>query len=375
MSTKRRRISLVAILALAALSSYSAALAWACTPQSHIDLGATSGHPGGKLTVTGRAFLSGPVQIYWSGDTGPVLATATGPSFTVTITIPRVTPGLYYPHGVARDPNSGTIAGDAGRGFEVVTISPPHHAATGHPLPFKHARGDRTTPAAPHQPATTPKQAPLPQPAAVQQSAVPAHSVATPSSAASATPAVSSHRASPAVHRSAAPRGMLTIHGVAPVLRSAQPWKASPASASARGSRGPNLRIAIGVGMLALGLVALFAGFAMAEMRRRRAMALSTHHWASLTPPRGPVRFQPGTAKPRDELAEVLQQGDHTLSLGDRELIASWPLCSSTMEWRSSMLSSATPTRHRSPTRAAVSHESPDPSADEQPGREFVEHG
>lgn len=36
----------------------------------------------------------------------------------------------------------------------------------------------------------------------------------------------------------------------------------------------------------------------------------------------GPMLFRPETAKPLNELAEVLLRGDHTLSRGERELIA-----------------------------------------------------
>jgi len=39
---------------------------------------------------------------------------------------------------------------------------------------------------------------------------------------------------------------------------------------------------------------------------------------------RGPMMFRPETAKPLNELAEVLLRGPHTLSLGERELIATY---------------------------------------------------
>jgi uncharacterized peroxidase-related enzyme len=38
----------------------------------------------------------------------------------------------------------------------------------------------------------------------------------------------------------------------------------------------------------------------------------------------GPMRFRPETAKPLNELAEVLLRGEHTLTRGERELIASY---------------------------------------------------
>jgi len=38
----------------------------------------------------------------------------------------------------------------------------------------------------------------------------------------------------------------------------------------------------------------------------------------------GPMAFRPETAKPLNELAEVLLQGPNTLSRGERELIAAY---------------------------------------------------
>jgi len=38
----------------------------------------------------------------------------------------------------------------------------------------------------------------------------------------------------------------------------------------------------------------------------------------------GPMAFRPETAKPLNELAEVLLQGPNTLARGDRELIAAY---------------------------------------------------
>ncbi len=39
---------------------------------------------------------------------------------------------------------------------------------------------------------------------------------------------------------------------------------------------------------------------------------------------RGPMRFRPETAKPLNELVDVLLRGPHTLSAGERELIATF---------------------------------------------------
>lgn len=47
--------------------------------------------------MDGSGFLAGePVNIYWNSVGGTKLATATGPSFSVAVKIPKVANGTYY---------------------------------------------------------------------------------------------------------------------------------------------------------------------------------------------------------------------------------------------------------------------------------------
>ncbi len=92
-----RRLVFGSIGVLAAVLA-SVSLAWACVPQGTLDLSPTSGTAGSTVTAKGSGFPAGDtVEVRWESRTGPVLATSTGPSFSVPITIPAsATPGVHY---------------------------------------------------------------------------------------------------------------------------------------------------------------------------------------------------------------------------------------------------------------------------------------
>ena len=108
-----RRISLGIIGALAAVLA-SVSVAWACVPQASLSVTPTSGPAGSTVTVNGSGFPAGETaEVRWESKTGPVLATATGPTFSVRITIPSAAPGVHYISGAVvgehRD-HSATVA-------------------------------------------------------------------------------------------------------------------------------------------------------------------------------------------------------------------------------------------------------------------------
>jgi hypothetical protein len=116
MGNRRGRVSL-AVVGVLALVAAGAALAWACTPQAYIYVAPSSAGPGEKVTVTGRGFVSGPVQIHWNRADGPVIGSATGPNFSTTATVPTAPAGVYYIHAVAHGTSG--VVGDAARAFQL----------------------------------------------------------------------------------------------------------------------------------------------------------------------------------------------------------------------------------------------------------------
>lgn len=102
-----------------------ASVAWACTPAAYIgSIDPESGPSGSPVNMTARNFNPGPVEILWDSHNGPPLATTNGPSFSVSFTIPDVTPGNYTVLAVQRSGN--TIVGKAAVPFEVTPASATH---------------------------------------------------------------------------------------------------------------------------------------------------------------------------------------------------------------------------------------------------------
>lgn len=87
-----------AAAALAVTALAGASVAWACSaqPQAGINGGQTTGPVGAQLTVTGRDFGHGPVQVRWNSKSGQLLGEGQGPSFAVAITIPQAPTGVHY---------------------------------------------------------------------------------------------------------------------------------------------------------------------------------------------------------------------------------------------------------------------------------------
>ncbi len=92
-----RRI-LLGSIAAPAVALAAVSLAWACVPQGSFNINPNQGAAGSQVAASGSGFESGPVEIRWESRTGPLLATATGPSFSnVSVTIPAsAEPGIHY---------------------------------------------------------------------------------------------------------------------------------------------------------------------------------------------------------------------------------------------------------------------------------------
>lgn len=316
----RARRSITALGAGAALVIAATSFAWACTNQAwlgSIDPG--SGAAGTRATVTGERFAPGPVEIRWNTTGGPLLATATGPDFSVAVTIPSATPDVYSVIAISKQGN--TVLGQASTAFELTATTTERGGYSSGGSEGDGATGSAGTtasgsasarpsanggaPGGASDPATSSEQgdAAFPaeqgsadaQPVAGRASAVPAGS-------AGAAPAGS--RGRPAAVDSAATRGgapadaarsSATASG--PVAAGADDTQRDAAGPSARtvwgdpasgfeagrtqrgvslldhqGAPGGPSPVALGATALSVALVALFSGFAVAEARRRRVV-------------------------------------------------------------------------------------------------------
>lgn len=298
-------------------------LAWACTSQAWLgDITPTAGPPGTRATVTGKNFAPGPVEIRWNTNGGTVLATASGPSFSVAVTIPEVAPDVYTVVAVARQGT--TIIGQASTAFEVTPAAAAERGG------YTSSTGDggqtggtqaRTSTGSARAPgssgsSTSPADASATTSTEGGDAAFPAEEdAAAPSGSrgvasggnaqVATTPAGAAGSAAARTASAAALAGTPGGVGAAvPLAGQATPAVASegresqaatpsartvwgdPASGfsdglAARGasilddhgsSSGPS-HAALGVSALSLGLVALSGGFGLAEARRRRARA------------------------------------------------------------------------------------------------------
>lgn len=116
MSCRRLRLALAALV----LELFIASGAWACVPQPIIFVQPrASGPPGSQVTVDGQNFESSRAEIRWNAFDGPLLAAATGPNFSASITIPPAPDGLYTLIALIREA-SGGIGGVTRAAFQVV---------------------------------------------------------------------------------------------------------------------------------------------------------------------------------------------------------------------------------------------------------------
>jgi len=109
----------------------AASVAWACTAGGYVTVNPTSGVAGATVNVSGSGFMApsqeaevGPVQIRWNSTSGPLLATAGGPSFSIDVVIPeKASPRTYYIVGVQRA-TDGSIVRDGTVAFTVNEAGP-----------------------------------------------------------------------------------------------------------------------------------------------------------------------------------------------------------------------------------------------------------
>ncbi|HUP70854.1 MAG TPA: hypothetical protein VM142_13720 [Acidimicrobiales bacterium] len=115
-----RIAGVVGSLAITGLALASAA--WACSASTEIKV--TSGP--GPVTVTGERFIDRmPVEIRWNSASGKLLATTSGPSFSLPISTPATAAsGVYSIVAIQRDPTDGAVVTKAAAPFEIATAAP-----------------------------------------------------------------------------------------------------------------------------------------------------------------------------------------------------------------------------------------------------------
>lgn len=289
----------------------TAAAAWACTATASLSANPGEAPAGSRVMVTGGQLGAGPVEVRWNSATGPVLTTVQGPDFTVAVTIPtsaNIDTHLIYaksssnsarvvfqvvagspnqPTNTARsgaqgtnagssisgagDPGSETSGSTATQGTEAVSSEsgagfPAANGSPADPQPSSTRETSGTSsnqtavaPAAQAAPTATP--APAGRPAGAQ---------------AAAAPGDEPTRATPGSSTEAA-----AATGPSPASAMGDPWSGfEPGQPLERGaslidpasdsSSGP---LQAGVLAFSGALVALFAGFGVAELRRARVKA------------------------------------------------------------------------------------------------------
>lgn len=286
---RRRSVVSLAVFAVVALVLGGAALAWACGAQAGIKNSPNTGMSGnpqtGKggttFTVSGTNFREGPVEVHWNSVSGPLLGTATGPSFSISVTVPAgQAEGTYYV--VAFQENVGspsdpfTVTGVAQASSSSSSSSGGDSAGTGGKTSSKASGADgksSPSPSRSNEGSKSPSTSTSPS-----TGAAPVVTTATGTDvfAPSVAPATTGRRADKAKD---APRGKAEAPKADERATSAEryfdglespavlpsPFDSSVASAPS------TPWLSIGAGLLGAGLVAMFMGVLVAEVRRRRA--------------------------------------------------------------------------------------------------------
>ena len=319
-------------LALAVLSLVvvGAGLAWACTPSAQLSVGPKEARSNELVTVRGTSFPEGDVvRLRWNGPQGELLNTVSlrddRDDFSTNVRIPAdATPG---PHVIIGVPSAGTRAfggnGDAGRiSIQVTAPRPsggtpppgrpdrPGDGRTDRPdlgrggtspdardIRGRPGRGERNRPdrgrsaASPGARDTSGRGDRVPAISIPQGRSAPGLGAGRPGSPESQAPKSSGIDPSPSPGTTP---GGTAPGGTASADRQAEgksggrnAWKGRRAGDApsltpdrdeeAATDPGLSPGLAIGAGLLGFGLVALFAGFAVAEVRRRR-LAVSPGH-------------------------------------------------------------------------------------------------
>ncbi len=134
-----RRVLLGSIVVVSVVLT-AVSLAWAAPVFS---VSPQKGPAGTTVQATGSGFPPGPVEIRWGSHHGTLLETASGPDFSVQVTIPPAAPGTYGIDAAPADEHAS--ASEVSAAFEVTGTSTP---PGGEPPP---AGGGQPPPSSPVQ--------------------------------------------------------------------------------------------------------------------------------------------------------------------------------------------------------------------------------
>lgn len=322
----RRTGSAVAVVFAFALAS--ASVAWGCAsiqPKFTGSEGQTSSGPAGsQVTVTGSNFNPGPVDVRWNSKTGALLAQPMGPNFSVAVKIPdTATVGAHYilavpttgstatmpfevtraptssPEGSAPNNTGSTTSGgspedsDTSNSTQQTTGTGDSNATSGGNTSGQSNTGSTATESASGSSASGSTGSEAAPAVANPATTAAKGSATTGSGSAAATPAAQrpapTASANPAVVNT--PAGQAVFGGSAATATgndtpsaatvSGDTWSGFGATTkpslladgAATTSSAPGSAPAVGIGLLGAGLVALLAGFGVAESARKRALA------------------------------------------------------------------------------------------------------
>lgn len=263
MNAKARRVS-VGACGVAAMVLGAVSIAFACSPSAYLTVEPNAGGAGSDAIAHGSEFVNGgPVKIFWNSTGGPVLATTSGPSFSVPITIPaNANPGANYVYAVGYN-GAGEVAGVARWGFRVTEPTPAPRPSVG--TPGSSAAPGQTAPTPAPRRAAGPASA-GPQPASRARTAAP------PAGAAQPAPAAPAGVPQQSVAVGQGPLGSpATVNGDIWGGFESGVTAAGPSLVDGRsGAVTQGSQFALGVAMLSLGLVVLAAGTLIAVVDQRR---------------------------------------------------------------------------------------------------------
>ena len=146
-----RRATATAFLAVAVLVGLVAGgPAGAAT---ELTLSPASGPPGTEFVVTGSGFAPLPVEIRWGGLSGPVIATATGPAFSVPAVVPDSPTNSVPVMAVVTD---GTAVSSSSASFQVTAGEAPAPVVEDTTTTSTTTAPERTSPPTTVTPVTSP---------------------------------------------------------------------------------------------------------------------------------------------------------------------------------------------------------------------------